>query len=349
MLKGDIIGPYKVLKDFVVAGGMSKVSFVEKAGKEYFIKEFLSPKYPIEGSPGSEVTLKRRRDKCSVFENHHLKLNNAIATKVSLGGNLVYAIDFFRSGTSYYKVTEKIDISSLAIEDVNRLGIEKIKIILKTAAHSLKILHDLGIVHGDLKPDNILIKETLTGSFTTKLIDFDNSYFSSKPPKDSNDVVGTPDYYSPELGTYIKDAETDSRPDLTTKSDIFALGIIFTQYLTGAKPKITSKHSYLWESLLAGNALNLEGKHLSSRLNSFLKSMLQIDPEKRPDITQVFTKLGEKSLFEIDESEYLPSGAVTGGLRGKGLDGSIAGKLADEPAREKSGLKGKGLKIARKE
>lgn len=40
MHKGDIIGGYEILKDFLVAGGMSKISFAKKGGTEYFIKEF---------------------------------------------------------------------------------------------------------------------------------------------------------------------------------------------------------------------------------------------------------------------------------------------------------------------
>ncbi|MBK7637412.1 MAG: hypothetical protein IPJ13_26340 [Saprospiraceae bacterium] len=45
MQKGDLIGGYEILKDFVVAGGMSKVSFARKGSVDYFIKEFLSPRF----------------------------------------------------------------------------------------------------------------------------------------------------------------------------------------------------------------------------------------------------------------------------------------------------------------
>ena len=70
--KGEIIKGYKILEDFVVAGGMSKISFAEKEGKEYFIKEFLSPKYPLPESPGSEkVKAQRRKD---ITENLTRKL-----------------------------------------------------------------------------------------------------------------------------------------------------------------------------------------------------------------------------------------------------------------------------------
>lgn len=43
MLKGENIKGYRILEDFKVAGGMSKISFAEKDGKTYFIKEFLAP------------------------------------------------------------------------------------------------------------------------------------------------------------------------------------------------------------------------------------------------------------------------------------------------------------------
>ena len=71
MLKGEVINGYTILKDFVVAGGMSKVSFAEKGGKEYFIKEFLTPKYPLPDSPGSEKMKAQSRIACEAFEKHH--------------------------------------------------------------------------------------------------------------------------------------------------------------------------------------------------------------------------------------------------------------------------------------
>ena len=75
-------------------------------------------------------------------------------------------------------------------------------VLLKTVAHSLKILHDLQIVHSDLKPSNVLIKRTELG-YTTKLIDFDSSYMVGSPPP-PEEIVGTMNYYSPELVRYIQ-------------------------------------------------------------------------------------------------------------------------------------------------
>ena len=89
--------------------------------------------------------------------------------------------------------------------------------------HSLKILHDPRIVHGDLKPSNILVKSTELG-YTTKLIDFDSSYIAGKPPS-AAEIVGTINYYSPELLGYVQNAGVHPS-ELGVASDVFAIGLI---------------------------------------------------------------------------------------------------------------------------
>lgn len=310
MKKGEVIGEYTILQDFIVAGGMSKISFAKKGGAEFFIKEFLAPKYPIEGAPGSPESIARKQMRCNDFEAHHKKLNDSIGKKCAFGGNLVYAVDFFRANTSYYKVTEKIDIASLTTKNISKLPLEKILIILRTVTHSLKILHDLKIVHGDLKPDNILIKQTKTGGYTTKLIDFDNSYFSGEPPENKEEVVGTPEYYSPELAFYIKDGETEEdRKALTIQSDIFALGVIFTEYLTGEKPNFRNKYNYTWEAVNGGDDLIIKGGK-TKKLKELVISMLQGDKDIRPSISDVFNTLKSSDITAeliLEEPYFFPS------------------------------------------
>ncbi len=295
MLKGDNINGYIILKDFIVAGGMSKISFASKGGKEYFIKEFLSPKYPTPDSPGSEKTKLQKRKACEEFEKHHRELNSKIATKVSLGGNLVFAVDFFRYGTCYYKVTEKIDTKSISCEEIARLPLDKILLIAKSVCHSLRILHDLDIVHGDLKPDNILIKKTTMG-YSGKLIDFDDSYFNQCPPKERDGLVGTPEYYSPEQAAYIMDEEEEIGGEtLTLKSDIFTLGIILSEYFTGSKPILPTGYSSTWSCINDEKNFSFS-KTIQSPYDSLIRSMLALNPNDRPTIAEVFAILkGEKT------------------------------------------------------
>lgn len=332
MLKGENINGYIILEDFVVAGGMSKVSFAEKRGKEYFIKEFLSPKFPLPDSPGSERIKEQKRKACESFEKHHRELNRRIETKVSLGGNLVFAVDFFRWGTCYYKVTEKIDTASLSPEEISKLPIEKILLIAKSVCHSIRILHNLDIVHGDLKPDNILIKKTSVG-YSGKLIDFDDSYFSGNPPTDRECLVGTPEYYSPEQAAYIMDEDEEvDGSTLTLKSDIFTLGIILCEYFTGKKPCLPKDYSNTWNCVENDKDYSF-AKRLPCNIDSLIKQMLKKDPKERPTIDHIFNAL---KGIKVDEEEapptpFLPHPPIGRSiLRGKGLDiAKGEGKEAD--------------------
>ena len=125
--------------------------------------------------------------------------------------------------------------------------------LLKTVAHSLKILHDLGIVHSDLKPSNVLIKRTELG-YTTKLIDFDSSYIVGSPPP-PEEIVGTMNYYSPNWSATSKAAAAPG--ELTEASDIFALGLIYAEYLTGALPAFDPAYHEAAIAVLHGAALRL--------------------------------------------------------------------------------------------
>ena len=234
MKAGDVINGYTILQDFTVVGaGLSKWTFAERGGREFFIKEFLSPTYPDDAAPGSEKTKARKRARCAAFEAHHLSIQHALAPLSAYGGNLIVTLDFFRWGAKYYKVTEKVDAAIPADGGIAKLDFRLQLVLLKSVAHSLKILHDLRIVHGDLKPSNILVKRTELG-YTSKLIDFDSSYIAENPPP-SEEIVGTINYYSPELLGYIQEAGV-TPGQLGVASDIFALGLIYTEFLTAAPP-----------------------------------------------------------------------------------------------------------------
>jgi len=311
-----IINGYQIVQPFkMVGGGRCQWTFAFKDKKEYFIKQYLAPKYPVEGSPGSAKTKAIKLTECEKFNAHHTNLKETIKSRVSGGGNLVSTIEFFREGTFFYKVTEKVDVTTLSPKEVAKLPLEKRIRILLTILSSMKVLHACDIVHGDLKPDNILIKKTDRDEYIAKLIDFDDSYFAGTAPditddENAEEIVGTIDYYSPELGSYVKQDGTVAASDLGLTSDIFALGIIFSEYLTGRKPTFdTKKYRYAWESALNGQPVTMEplietktsgmsgystasGRPIAiDQIRQVINLMLDVQPTRRHDVATILSSI----------------------------------------------------------
>ena len=331
MKAGEVVNGYTILEDFKVVGaGLSKWTYAERGGRQYFIKEFLSPTYPDDDAPGSAKTKAKKRARCATFENHHRSVQHALAPLSVYGGNLIVTLDFFRWGAKYYKVTEKVDAAGLNTADVVTLGPKAQLVLMKTVAHSLKILHDLRIVHGDLKPSNILIKRTELGH-TTKLIDFDSAYIAGRPPP-PEEIVGTINYYSPELLGYIQEAGV-SPGELGVASDVFALGLIYTEYLTGAPPPFDAgTHHEPAVAVRSGQTLRIPRAGLPQQLADLVDSMLSTDPVRRPTIAQVHATL---MTIRPDNPADRPTPPPTT-LRGKGLKGAPPRATATGPHRASS-------------
>ena len=324
MRAGTVIGGYTLLEDFrVVGAGLSEWTFAVRDGREYFIKRFLSPTYPDDAAPGSPATKTRKRARCAEFEAHHRGIQAALQPVTSYGGNLIATLDFFRAGAKYYKVTEKIGLAGLTADDVAGLAFPIRLVLLKTVAHSLKVLHSLDIVHSDLKPSNVLVKKTELG-YTTKLIDFDSSYIVGSPPP-PDEIVGTMNYYSPELVRYIQGA--DNASELSTASDIFALGLVYAEYLTGSLPAFDPAHRSAAIAVMNGAELHLTPGGLPPGLVDLVDRMMRADPRDRPSVAQVHATLMALPTGTATAATKLrlPPPPIVGGgphpsaLRGKGL------------------------------
>ena len=312
---GDYIGPYRIMENFRVAGGRSRISFAQQGGKRWFVKEFLSPKYPTPDSPGSPKTKEYKRKMCEAFEEQQHKIMKITKDACSSGSNLICAKDLIRKDASYYKISEAIDTTTMLPEDVAKLPVKDILSILKSLCQGLRILHINNIVHGDLKPENIIIKKSeMTGFYYAKLIDFDDSYFSGIPNTNREMVVGTPEYYSPEVFAYITD-EDDVIPGsaLTCASDIYTLGLLFCEYLTGKRPEFdVEKHRYAYMASTSGETLIVPNhKNVSEQMRNIISNMLSRDFSARPTISDIVNWLKTpETHIEMREEKPIESRAT---------------------------------------
>ena len=131
-----------------------------------------------------------------------------------------------------YLAMEFIEGSSLTslIETAGALPPPRAAAIIHQTADALQVAHDAGIVHRDLKPDNIMIARNRDGSDQVKVVDFGIAKASSSDAQKVTKtglVVGTPEYMSPEQLAGDK---------LDGRSDIYSLGLVAFNCLTGALP-----------------------------------------------------------------------------------------------------------------
>lgn len=133
-----------------------------------------------------------------------------------------------QDGTAYYAM-ELIEGESLQkiVEREGALAPERAVSIATELCAALAALHGQGLVHRDIKPDNVLVCRTADGAERVKLVDFGLvKRAGGAGAERSSDVVGTPLYLSPEA---ITAPET-----VSAKSDLYALGAALYFLLSGA-------------------------------------------------------------------------------------------------------------------
>lgn len=141
--------------------------------------------------------------------------------------NIVNVYDVGREGNINFIVMELVDGKPLSqlIEEKGKLDYKEAINITKQVASALSLAHKNQIIHRDVKPHNILI----TSQGTAKLADFGIARAVSQSSIQGNDdkIMGSVHYFSPEQarGAYVDE-----------RSDIYSLGIVLYEMLTGKVP-----------------------------------------------------------------------------------------------------------------
>jgi serine/threonine-protein kinase len=191
-----------------------------------------------------------------------------------------------------------------------RLGWEEVFTYAKQLCDALQHAHDKGIIHRDLKPSNLMI----TTSGVLKLTDFGIAKDTDVTAlTGANSTIGTAAYMSPE--------QCRGSRDLSAKSDLYSLGVVMYELITGKKP------------FYAETTMDMFLKHVNEKpvrigrlmpdLPVWVDNLIMHLLEKSPD-TRPYDAATVKRMIEGIEEKVQ-------GLRSAGLDVATARKVDRKP------------------
>ncbi len=183
----------------------------------------------FDGVTGDTVALKMLRPDCDENSPAAERFETEIRLLSQFDHpNIVRLLDSSAGGEYRYFVMEYIEGITLKKHIINRgaLEMEEILFLSKQILSALSHVHEKGIVHSDIKPQNIVI----VGSGTIKLMDFGISKTLSNQTEEISDTaVGTVQYVSPE--------QAEGKP-LDYLSDLYSFGVMLYEMATGILPFI---------------------------------------------------------------------------------------------------------------
>lgn len=282
-----------------------KTAIALKAGKKYFLKKYQTVVAPINNGALDAKTIAHNQKLFDNFVERRKTVNTRIRTIAGAGGNIIIPTEEFIDGNQLVEASEFVDgvvPKDDMIGVLDGLSVDTKKLLMMTAAGALASVHAKGIIHSDLKLPNVLLVKNPRGTYVAKLIDFDSSYPTDNKP---DEIVGTPDYYSPELGRYVnsEDYSEENKKTITAKTDIFSLGLIYHFYLTGDFPEAVSlteklqkrkdkgKVIYPYVVLNNGCELKISSAITEAKYASLIADMLSINPDDRPTASEVLLRL----------------------------------------------------------
>ena len=138
--------------------------------------------------------------------------------------NVVAVLDFGESHENPFLVMEYVPGSPLSQSTGQPMDPDRAKLVVAQAADAAGAAHAQGVVHRDIKPANILISD----DNRVKLVDFGIASLENVDQiTQTGTTIGSPHYISPEQATGEK---------ASPRSDVYALGIVLFELLTGQRP-----------------------------------------------------------------------------------------------------------------
>jgi len=285
----DKIGKYVIINKI----GRGSTGEVFLSHDPYYRRDVAIKVYNIE----EDVDADRARVSRKMF------FNEAHMVGMLQHPNIMPIYDAGEEDGKYYVVTEHIQgartLAAYCRPD-NLLRVDDVVEIIYKCAKALHYAHGRGVIHRDIKPSNVM----LTIDNDVRIIDFGIAICADADISRIEGIAGSPSYMSPE--------QVQSE-DLTPASDIYSLGAVLYELLTGFRPFRADNLSKLLHQIVYATPppIHTYRDDLPEELEHVVAMTMQKDPTKRcasgnsmaADLTRVYQDLRTK-YDSLDNQEH---------------------------------------------
>jgi serine/threonine protein kinase/tetratricopeptide (TPR) repeat protein len=215
---GRRIGPYEIV-ELIGEGGFGSVYLAEQREP---MRRSVALKIIKLGMDTKQVITRFETERQTLARMEHPNIARVLDAGATDEGRPYFVLELVRG----LPITRYCDRNRLAVRSRLELFV--------AVCHAVQHAHQKGVIHRDIKPSNVLVAVT-DGVPVPKVIDFGIAKATEPGPADRTSVtefqqfVGTPAYMSPEQAG-------PGGPDVDTRCDIYALGVLLYELLTGRTP-----------------------------------------------------------------------------------------------------------------
>ncbi len=210
--------------------------------------------------------------------------------------NVVDIVDFGLTEPDHvpYMVMELLRGRALGehLEASGPLAIPDAARIVSELLRGLAAVHDAGLVHRDLKPDNIFLVDDEDGAYP-KLVDFGLSRRVGRSDMTAQGIIlGTPDYMSPE--------QAEGASHIDARTDVYAMGVILYELVSGQMPFDGASLAELLSHVADGTSIPLRARlpDAPEALVAIIERAMHRDPGQRfASAREMRAALGASNLF----------------------------------------------------